>query len=60
MQVLPNRTHPTIRMNSGGAGFILRGYTVQRREDPDAFLRRSTIRASTKQLFDEGLISYAQ
>ncbi|KAL5965818.1 tRNA adenine 58 N 1 methyltransferase non-catalytic subunit TRM6 [Taenia solium] len=60
MQVLPDRTHPAIRMTSGGGGFILRGYTVQRREDPDAFLRRSTMRASTKQLFDEGLISYAQ
>ncbi|VDM16478.1 unnamed protein product [Hydatigera taeniaeformis] len=60
IQVLPDRTHPAIRMTSGGGGFILRGYTVQRREDPDAFLRRSTMRASTKQLFDEGLISYAQ
>ncbi|EUB56579.1 tRNA (adenine-N(1)-)-methyltransferase non-catalytic subunit TRM6 [Echinococcus granulosus] len=60
MQVLPGRTHPVIRMTSGGGGFILHGYTVQRREDPDAFLSRSTMRASTKQLFDEGLISYAQ
>ncbi|VDD75251.1 unnamed protein product [Mesocestoides corti] len=60
IQVLPNRSHPMMRMVSGGGGFILRGYTVQRREDPDAFLRRSTMRTSTKQLFDEGLISYAQ
>nr|CDS27117.1 tRNA (adenine N(1)) methyltransferase [Hymenolepis microstoma] len=60
IQVLPNRTHPVMKMTSGGGGFILRGYTVQRLEDPDAHLTRSTMRASTKQLFDEGLISYSK
>ncbi|VDN98741.1 unnamed protein product [Rodentolepis nana] len=60
IQVLPNRTHPVMKMTSGGGGFVLRGYTVQRLEDPDAHLTRSTMRASTKQLFDEGLISYSK
>ncbi|KAM7533608.1 hypothetical protein Aperf_G00000127382 [Anoplocephala perfoliata] len=59
IQVLPNRTHPEIRMTTGAGGFILHGYTVQRLEDPDAYLTRSSMRASTKQLFDEGLISYS-
>ncbi|VUZ50041.1 unnamed protein product [Hymenolepis diminuta] len=60
IQVLPNRTHPVMKMTASGGGFILRGYTVQRLEDPDAHLTRFTMRASTKQLFDEGLISYSK
>lgn len=60
MQVLPNRSHPEMRMTAGGGGFILRGYTVQRLEDPDALLTRETMHRSTKQLFDEGLILHAQ
>ncbi|VDL62017.1 unnamed protein product [Hymenolepis diminuta] len=60
IQVLPNRTHPVMKMTASGGGFILRGYTVQRLEDPDAYLTRFTMRASTKQLFDEGLISYSK
>ncbi|VDL85848.1 unnamed protein product [Schistocephalus solidus] len=40
IQVLPNRTHPEMKMTSGCGGFLLRGYTVQRLEDDNVLCLR--------------------
>ncbi|KAL7060818.1 hypothetical protein AAHC03_010163 [Spirometra sp. Aus1] len=59
IQVLPNRTHPEMKMTSGCGGFLLRGYTVQRLEDESALYSQLSIAASARQLFSEGLINYS-
>uniref|UniRef100_A0A0X3PVF4 tRNA (adenine(58)-N(1))-methyltransferase non-catalytic subunit TRM6 n=2 Tax=Schistocephalus solidus TaxID=70667 RepID=A0A0X3PVF4_SCHSO len=59
IQVLPNRTHPEMKMTSGCGGFLLRGYTVQRLEDDNVLYSQASIAVSARQLFAEGLINYS-